>query len=278
MYVDESDSTLVLKRRRMVDDPAQWVTVDRIDLTDPALVHPVVETDQYSDSLELTVVIYEDILSLRYSIYSGLSLLVGTWVTNQSTINDVTFRDLILADGYAPGWRNRTYQPELPSIAGETPGANTGNWSIVWKEGNYPALRNQRLVARPDQQSNIVSVHDYDPQLIPANGFPPVAGTGPSLAFHGSGFLNYAAYEFLNSGVFPNPSNVGASGISLLGRTFMPVTSYYPQAPGGGTPSLPPCAWKPCCGSTGIMLRYVLQYLVPRSACAESPWLGDEPS
>ena len=94
-------------------------------------------------------------------------------------------------------------------------------------------------MAHFDQQSNKVLIYEYDAQLIPVNGFPSASGIGPSVAYSCTGVFNYAAYEYLNSGIFPNPSNIGTNGISLLGRTFMPVSSYYPQSPGGSGPGLP---------------------------------------
>lgn len=229
-YVDETDGSVVLKSRKISDRPDLWYPMDAIQVVDPLNTHPVVDAISLN-AKQYTMLVYEGDSTLQYSLYHFTQPLLGQ--ENGAPI--VSFRDRVLVDGYV-NWRGRKYQPTLPNVAYANGCQNNLDFDIVWREGDLGSMRKKRVtidevVAYPD-----LRVINPPATFVPGSGLYIASHAGPSMTSTCLGGVGYSmiAYEYVNQGTFPSPASIPSQGMSLLGRTFMPVTSHYP---GGSTTS-----------------------------------------
>ena len=232
-YVDETEGAVVLKSRRVaVERPDLWYTMDVIPLVNPSITHPVVDAASYADR-QYTMLVYEADSALNYSVYAYTQPLVAEEDNGQVPPAVVTFRDRVLEDGYV-NWRGKRFQPSLPSIA--HPWTCSGNleFDIAWREGDLGNMRKKRVKITELPDTLVVNP---PATLVPSNALLIAPHAGPSIASTclQSSATSVIAYEFENRGTFPVPASIPSQGMSILGRTFMPVTSQYP----GGSMTLP---------------------------------------
>jgi hypothetical protein len=228
-YVDETDGTVVLKWRKASSGrPDIWNTIDEISIANPQYTHPVVDAVSYNDT-HYTMLVYEGDSTLQYSLYHHNAPLNGEEDDGQNINYGVTFRDRVLETGYV-NWRGRVFQPTLPNLAYSFGCTAKLDFDIVWREGDLGSMRMKRVTIDEVVASPDVRVINPPAQFVPGNGLHIASHAGPSMTSVCVGNVGYSliAYEYVNQGTFPSPAAIPSQGLSILGRTFMPVTSQYP--------------------------------------------------
>ncbi|MCZ7556773.1 MAG: T9SS type A sorting domain-containing protein [Bacteroidia bacterium] len=225
-YVDNSAGAVVLKSKLLSERPDAWYTLDSIAVADPPNTHPVVAAASYSES-RYCVLVYEGNKQMRYSVYNASFPLYAGHQTSQGTAN-VLFSDVLLEDGLWD-FRPDQHQPEYPSISHLYACNNAKQFVVAWREGITGRMR-YKMLTIDDQTPGSTVVVNPDAANVPANSINIANTAGPSVTSQcfGGNTVAAIAYEMVNRGTFPNPAQISPLGLSMMGRTFMPVTSLWP--------------------------------------------------